>query len=289
MTLPTIDFLKLQLKLKGIHQSRRLGQHFLVDEGLLGRIADDVGAGPDSHVVEIGAGPGYLTTHLAARAGAVTAIELDERLKSIHMDAFGTAQSVQFVYGDAMRIELAVIARERAAELNLPRMQLTGNLPFQITSPLLFDQCGPDRPWSRMVFMVQREVADRIMSPPGKKDYGVLSVKLAMWWRATRLMEVPAGRFSPPPEVDATVLSFERLPTAEQPSAEAWPALSRLIDAGFNQRRKKMVNSLAARIGEPDMKERATAALAKIGRDENTRAEMLSPGEFRRLFHELSG
>ncbi|MEN6626906.1 MAG: 16S rRNA (adenine(1518)-N(6)/adenine(1519)-N(6))-dimethyltransferase RsmA [Candidatus Sumerlaeia bacterium] len=287
MSLPTIDFLKLQLKLKGIHQTRRLGQHFLIDEQLLGRIADDVQAGPDSHVVEIGAGPGYLTTNLAARAGAVTAIELDERLKPIHADAFGTALSVQFVYGDAMRINLVEIARERAAELNLTRMQLTGNLPFQITSPLLFDQCGPGLPWSRMVFMVQREVADRIVSPPGRKDYGVLSVKLAMWWRASRLMEVPARRFSPPPEVDATVVSFEPVAAEEQPTAEEWPGLSKFIDAAFNQRRKKMVNSLAARLGVPGMKELATAALEKIGHDENTRAEMLRPEEFRRMFRIL--
>lgn len=279
--LPTIDFLKLQLKLKGIHQTKRLGQHFLVDESLLARIADAVGAGADSLVLEIGPGPGYLTTQLAARAGGVTAVELDERLKPIHTDAFGTVPAVNFVYGDALRIDLADAARKRATELNLTQMQIAGNLPFQITSPLLFDQCGPGRPWTRMVFMVQREVADRVLSPPGNKNYGVLTVKLAMWWRAARLMEVPAGRFVPPPEVDATVITFE--PAAEPPSVEEWPHLSQLIDAAFNQRRKKMVNSLAARLGVPDMKERATAALAELGRDDNTRAEMLSPEEFRKL------
>ncbi len=285
--MPTIKFLQLQMDLKGLRARKGLGQHFLVHEPILDRIAEATTADARTLVLEIGPGPGFLTTRLAARAGGVMAVDLDERLRPIHEDGFASQRTVRFAYADALRLDLGDLARGAAAEMGLARMVAAGNLPFQITSPLLFGQCGPGVPWERMVFMVQKEVADRIVSPPGNRDYGVLTVKLGLWWRASRLFDVPAARFQPAPEVDASVLQFEPRPAEECPPAKIWPRLSSFIDAGFSQRRKKLINSLAARWGALPGKAEAAAALATLGHSENARAEELSPGEFRRLFQVL--
>ena len=196
-TLPTYEFLMLQLRLKGIWQHRSLGQHFLSDASLLERIAEAIGGNAQTLAVEIGPGPGTLTTQLAARAGAVLAIELDKRLCPLHEDSFTDAGNVDFVYGDALKMDLFRLAHEAMERRGLTEAVLTGNLPFQITSPLLFGQCGPLAPWRRMVVMIQREVADRVCARPRTKDYGILSVKLAYWWRVTERFEVPAQKFFP--------------------------------------------------------------------------------------------
>ncbi|HPK01711.1 MAG TPA: 16S rRNA (adenine(1518)-N(6)/adenine(1519)-N(6))-dimethyltransferase RsmA [Candidatus Sumerlaeota bacterium] len=287
---PRVDFLLLQLRLKQIHQSKRLGQHFLTDDALLGRIADAAGAAPDTLAVEIGPGPGVLTTHLAARAGGVLAIELDRRLEQLHAESFGIYPEIRFHYADALRVNLSELAERRRAELGLARIVLAGNLPFQITSPFLFAQCGPGVPWRRMALMVQKEVAQRVVSPPDRKDYGILTVKLATWWRVVERFAVPAGRFQPPPRVDAAVLVFEPQPPPVDAAEAAawWPGFSEFVDAAFAQRRKMLVNSLAARWQLFPGRERANAALARLGLDPRIRAEALSPGELARLHGHLA-
>jgi 16S rRNA (adenine1518-N6/adenine1519-N6)-dimethyltransferase len=282
--LPSPGFLQLQLKLKDIWQRRSLGQHFLFNEKLLARIADAAGLDFDTLAVEIGPGAGTLTTMLAARAGAVLAVETDERLRPIHEDAFAPCRNrVRFQYDDALRIDLPALAKAESAARGLSACVLTGNLPFQITSPLLFAQCGPQSPWRRIAVMVQSEVADRIASPPGRKAYGILSVKLAYWWRVVERFAVPAGSFEPRPNVDAAVVVFEPLPADALPPAEVWPSLSSFVDAAFGQRRKMLVNSLAGRWGPNPGKEPTRAALARMGLDETVRAEQLDPAGLRRL------
>jgi len=283
-TLPTFDFLMLQLKLKGIWQHRSLGQHFLTDSYLLERIAAATLCGPQSLAVEIGPGPGTLTTQLAARAGGLVAIEFDPRMKALHDDAFGTVDQAQFIYADAMKMDLQRLAREAMARWRLSEAVLTGNLPFQITSPLLFGQCGPDAPWRAMVVMIQREVADRICAAPHSKAYGILSVKLAYWWRVRERFEVSAERFFPRPQVDAAVLVFERKDAAGQPTREQWPGLSAFVDAAFGQRRKMLFNSLAGRWQAYPGKDTVIGALEALGISEKARAEDLTPGELLVLY-----
>jgi 16S rRNA (adenine1518-N6/adenine1519-N6)-dimethyltransferase len=287
--MPTPGFLQLQLRLKGVWQKRWLGQHFLFDEALLGRIADAAGLDATMLAVEVGPGAGTLTAALAARAGGVLAVEFDPRLRPVHEDVFGAFPSIRFVYDDALRVDLASLGRAAAERLGLAGgLALTGNLPFQVTSPLLFAQCGPGVPWRRMAMMVQREVADRIVSPPGCKAYGILTVKLACWWRVAQRFEVPAMAFTPRPKVDAAVLVLEPLSPDRTPSPELWPGLSAFIDAAFGQRRKMLFNSLAGRWPALPGKQACREALARQGLIEAARAEDLSPNQFRRLYEDLT-
>jgi 16S rRNA (adenine1518-N6/adenine1519-N6)-dimethyltransferase len=294
-TLPTTDFLLLQLRLKQIWQHRSLGQHFLTDAAILARIADAAGPDRATLAVEIGPGPGTLTAELARRAGGVLAVEFDRRLQELHRDAFGTHSEVGFIYGDALRVDLAAAAREAMARAravagcDLTAAVLTGNLPFQITSPLLFAQTGPGVPWRRMTFMVQKEVADRICAAPHSKDYGILTVKLAYWWRVTERFEVGAGSFFPRPKVDAAVLVFEPCDPAAHPAADEWPGLSAFVDAAFGQRRKMLVNSLAGRWKGFCDKEAIQDAMARLDLSAQVRAEDLTPDQLRRLHAALTG
>lgn len=283
--LPSYDFLMLQLKLKGIWQRRSLGQHFLTDPEMLRHIAESADAGPQALAVEIGPGPGTLTTELAARAGGVLAVEFDTRLRELHGDAFKLADNVEFHYADALKVDLQAEAAGRMRRSGLTEAVLTGNLPFQITSPLLFGQCGPGVLWKGITVMIQREVADRICALPGNRDYGILTVKLAYWWSVVERFEAPAWMFFPRPKVDASVLAFKPQADADlRVTPEEWPGLSDLIDAAFSQRRKMLLNSLAARWRLFPGKEAALAALEALGVSPQARAENLSPFDFLKLY-----
>lgn len=284
---PSPGLLFSLLRQRGFHTSKRLGQNFLTDENLLARIADMAGLGPDCLALEIGPGPGTLTTTLAPRAGGVVAVELDERLREFHAAIFGANPRIEFVYGDALRLDIWALARERAARRGLGRIALVGNLPFQITSPLLFAQADPGAPWFRMALMVQKEVADRLVASPGGRDYGALTVKLRMWWRVTAKLHVPAGAFTPRPNVDATTLAFEPMAESERPAADEWPGLSGLIDAAFNQRRKKLYNSISERWPGAPSKDVIRRAIDVAAGDSEIRAESLSTDGFRTLYREL--
>lgn len=281
MALPTPDFLLLKLRLNEQRPSKRFGQNYLKDSEILERIAAAVEPDPAPTIIEIGPGPGTLTTLLAARAHHLLAIEFDTRFTGHHGEVFGNESNIEFLYHDALRVDLEALARERMAENG--RAVLAGNLPFQITSPLLFGQCHPDVLWSQMVFMVQKEVADRIASRHNCKNYGILTIKLDYFWQITERFEVPSRHFVPRPKVDTSVLVFAPRPDAERPDAEEWAGLSRFIDAAFNQRRKKLVNSLAGTWGGFPGKEPFLAILESMEIDPLVRAEALTPEQLREL------
>ena len=289
-SLPSSDFLMLQLRLKGIWQRKSLGQHFLFDDGILARIADATGADATSVAVEIGPGPGSLTAQLAARARVVAAVELDRRLEPLHADVFGPHPQVHFQYADALRTDLPALAREQMAATGATSAVLTGNLPFQITSPLLFAQCGPDVPWRRIAVMVQKEVADRIAARPACKAYGILTVKLAAWWRFVERFEVPAEMFVPPPRVHGSVIVLEPDASLLPPDVVTWwPGFSEFVDAAFAQRRKKMLNSLAGRWPAFPGREAGEAVLIAAGVDIGARAEELTLAQFIQVFDGMRG
>jgi 16S rRNA (adenine1518-N6/adenine1519-N6)-dimethyltransferase len=247
------------------HAKRHLGQHFLTDPRLLDRIADALGAGPADTVLEIGPGPGGLTRALAERAGRIVAIEKDRELVPLLRARFPTATIVE---GDALDADWGALVG--------PHALIAGNIPYNITSPLIDKALTPPRP-RRIVFLVQKEVADRVTADPGGPAYGALSVGVQAVARAERLFTVPAGAFQPRPKVDSAAL---RLTPLERPLVTelAQPAFRRLVVGLFGFRRKQLARGLRQLTGWSA--DRVGGLLAGLGITPEDRPEVLPPERF---------
>jgi 16S rRNA (adenine1518-N6/adenine1519-N6)-dimethyltransferase len=237
---------------------RRLGQHFLSDPRILGRIADALDPVPGETVLEIGPGKGSLTRVLLARALKVVAIEKDRKL------AEGLA-GVDVICGDALRVEW-------------PRgVKVIGNIPYYITSPLIEKALSPP-PRKCVVFLVQAEVADRLAAPPGGKTYGALSVGVQAVCRVEKLFEVAPGAFKPPPKVRSAVVRLTPLGAPLITAEEVGP-FRVFVTACFSKRRKQLKNAV------PGLN---AAAIRALGFDPEVRAERLAPEAFVRLMRTRS-
>jgi 16S rRNA (adenine1518-N6/adenine1519-N6)-dimethyltransferase len=247
---------------------RRLGQHFLSDRRILQRIADALEPTAADTVLEIGPGTGGLTAALAARAGRVVVIEKDTEL----VPGLGARfPEVTVVEGDALELDWHTLGG--------PGALVIGNIPYNITSPLIDKALAPPRP-PRIVFLVQKEVADRVSAEAGEPAYGALSVGVQAVARAERLFVVPAGAFHPRPKVDSAVLRL----TPFHPPLVTDPELARFrrMTVGlFGFRRKQLGRGLRELTGwTPD---RVAEALARAEIDPTARPEILAPEAFVRL------
>ena len=234
---------------------RRLGQHFLNDPRILGRIVDALDPVPGETVLEIGPGKGSLTEALLARGLNVVAIEKDRELAGALARA-----NLQVVEGDALRLEW-------------PRVpKIVGNIPYYITSPLIDKALTPPLP-ERVVFLVQSEVADRLAASPGTKTYGALSIGVQALCRVEKLFTVAPGSFKPPPKVRSAVV---RLTPLAQPLVrpEEIATLRAFVTACFSQRRKQLKNAV------PGL---SVNQLEELGIDPTLRPERLTPQAFVRL------
>jgi 16S rRNA (adenine1518-N6/adenine1519-N6)-dimethyltransferase len=251
---------------------RRLGQHFLADPRILARIADALQAGPADTVLEIGPGPGGLTEALLARAGKVIAIEKDRDLIPQLRARF---PQLDLVEGDALDLDWHGLIR--------PPFLVTGNIPYNITSPLLEKAMLPPRP-ERIVFLVQKEVADRVSAEPGTGEYGALSIGIQVVAKAERLFTVTAGAFHPRPKVDSAVL---RLTPLLQPAVadEERDSFRALVVGLFGFRRKQMLRALRELTGWDAG--RVSSMLAGVAIGETLRPEVLPPLDFVRLHRAL--
>jgi len=249
----------------------RLGQHYLFDPSILGRIADAAGIESGDTVLEIGPGKGSLTAQLASRARRVVAIEADGRLaEALRRSVAGSP--VEIVHGDALRVPWPVAQR------------ICGNIPYQITSPLVERALTPPRPRC-VVFLVQREVAERLAAPPGSRTYGSLSAGVQLVARVERLFAVPRGAFRPRPRVDSAVVRLTPhdpppLDTVEEAATRA------LIRAAFQHRRQQLRRTLSERLDIP--RAAAEALLAAVGADVTARPEVLSASQFHALARGLA-
>lgn len=260
---------------------KSLGQNFLIDDGFLSQIVS--GASPDKgdRVLEIGPGMGFLTEKLAAAAGSVTAVELDETLCTILREVFADETNIEILHEDALKLDFAALAAKTAAKGFDRPFKIVANLPYYITTPLLFYLLNHREYWSEMVIMVQKEVAERIVASPGGKDYGVLTLMTAYDADAEILLHVPSTAFEPRPSVDSAVLRLVRREAPPVPVADK-KAFRSLVKAGFGQRRKTLSNALknSGLFGE---KAAAAALLEDCGIDGRRRGETLSFEEYARL------
>lgn len=254
---------------------KRLGQHFLVDRGVLDRIADALAPTTDDIVVEIGPGRGALTDLLVRRAKRVVAIELDRDLVPYLRDRYRDAGNVDVIERDVLEVNLGEVAG--------PEFLLAGNVPYYITTPILFHALQNPRP-ARAVYLVQREVAERIAAPPGSRTYGALSVNVQAVAHAELVGQVPPGAFRPPPSVDSAIIRLTPRPDpVVEESLES--EFRQLVQDAFGLRRKQM-RRVVRTIEKLDV-ERADRVLDLAGVDPECRPETLSPEDFARLLHAI--
>ena len=249
---------------------KRLGQHFLHDPGILRRIADALEAGPADTVLEIGPGPGGLTAQLAGRAGRFIAIEKDRDLVPALRARF---PALELIEGEALDLDWHALTGPGP-------VRIVGNIPYNITSPLLEQALLPPRP-ARIVYLVQREVAERVAAPPGGADYGALSVGVQSVARVERLFTVPAGAFKPRPKVDSAVLRLTPVSEPLVTDAEVLP-FRRFVVGLFGFRRKQLIRGLRELTGSSAEQVLEWLAAAKL--EPMRRPQELSPADFARLF-----
>jgi len=250
---------------------KRFGQHFLHDKNILSCIVEYVAPKPGERIVEIGPGEGALTLPLLRAAGSLTVIELDRDLiEPLRKRASGVGE-LTIVHRDVLAVDFGALAAGGA-------MRLVGNLPYNISTPILFhclDQADAIRD---MHFMLQKEVVERMAAGPGSKTYGRLSVMLQLRCAVEPLFDVPPTAFTPPPKVDSAVVRLVPLPSDKLPQAD-FTMIDRVVRAAFGQRRKTLSNAL---------RDVATADdLIAAGIDPRLRAEQLPPVAFVTLAQHL--
>lgn len=256
---------------------KRLGQHFLTDRPALARIVEALDPRPGETIVEIGPGRGALTDRLAARAERLVAVEVDPLLVPVLRARYRDAPHVRIVEADVLACDLPALVEGGWA--------LVGNVPYYITTPILFRALRSPRP-SRMVFLVQKEVAERVAAPAGAPSYGALSVNVQALAEAEVVGKVGAGAFHPRPRVDSAILRLTpRSAPLVTPAEEG--AFARMVQGAFGQRRKQMrrvVRQLFA-LGADEAERRCQAA----GIDPQARPETLAPDAFVALLRASPG
>ena len=254
-----------------VHYSKAYGQNFLVDRNVLEKVVQGAELSRNDHVIEIGAGAGALTVLLAQTAGSVTAVEIDGRLIPLLREVTEGLPNVDIVHDDFLKLK-----NEYGTN------KIIGNLPYYITTPIIASLFEPGADGNRptapalAVFMVQKEVAERLVSMPGKKTYGAISVLVQYYAETEMLFTVSREVFTPRPNVDSAVIRM-RPRDLSGDDARTAAKMFRLVRAGFDMRRKTLRNSLAG-AGFPE--EALSEALERANIDPGRRAETLSSRDF---------
>ncbi|HPT82874.1 MAG TPA: 16S rRNA (adenine(1518)-N(6)/adenine(1519)-N(6))-dimethyltransferase RsmA [Limnochordia bacterium] len=276
------SYVARMMKERGLAAKKGLGQNFLVDRNIVGRILENAALDGESWVLEIGPGLGALTGPLAERAAQVVAVEIDRELAAVLREVLAHPR-IAIVEGDALEMDWRELLEDMGWR-GQP-LSLVANLPYYITSPLIMKALESGLPFTSIVVMVQKEVAERMLAAPGSKDYGVLSLAVQYYAEGSLVMKVPRTVFLPAPKVDSAVVRLlPRPPKVSAPRKE----LFQVIRAAFQQRRKTLRNALKALTVEWGLGlEQLDGALARCGLEPGVRGERLSLEEYSQLTEEL--
>jgi 16S rRNA (adenine1518-N6/adenine1519-N6)-dimethyltransferase len=247
---------------------KRYGQHFLHDRGTIERIVRAIGPCPGDRIVEVGPGRGAITAPLLRSAGSLDAIEIDTDVVPGLTERCAGLGELRVHLADALEFDFRALRGDGAP------LRLVGNLPYNVSTPLLFHFVSQIDAFASMHFMLQKEVVARMAAAPGSKTYGRLTVMLAPWVRVESLFDIGTGAFTPPPKVVSTFFALR--PHSAPPFAIAdHAAFARVVSAAFSQRRKTLRNSLSGLLD--------TDAIAAAGVDPGARPETLAPERFAAL------
>ena len=264
---------------------KKFGQNFLVDSNVLENIIEKAGITKDDLVVEIGPGIGTMTQYLCEAAREVVAIEIDEMLIPILNYTLSEYDNVEIINDDALKTDIEQIAKKKN---DGKPIKVVANLPYYITTPIIMGLLEGDAPIESITIMVQKEVAERMQTGPGSKEYGALSLAVQYYADANILMNVPASCFMPKPKVDSSVIKLDIYKEKHIDVCDE-EMLFKVIRASFNQRRKTLVNGLKNAGNLPFRKEEIEEAIEKLGEDVRVRGEKLTLEQFAKLTNILMG
>lgn len=262
---------------------KKFGQNFLIDSNVLENIVEAAGITKDDFVLEIGPGIGTMTQYLCESARQVLAVEIDKMLIPILEDTLSEYDNVEVINQDVLKVDIKSLVEEKN---NGRPIKVVANLPYYITTPIIMGLFESKAPIESITIMVQKEVADRMQTGPGSKDYGALSLAVQYYAEAKVMLNVSATCFMPRPNVDSAVIKLTR--HQESPvEVKDESLMFRIIKASFNQRRKTLVNGLKNSSELDFSKEEITEAIKSIGKEENIRGEKLTLEELAKLSNAL--
>lgn len=258
---------------------KKFGQNFLIDTHVLDKIIEAAEIGADDFVLEIGPGIGTMTQHLCEHAGRVAAVEIDRTLIPILEETLGDYENVEIINSDILKLDLGSFVREQNGEKPI---KVVANLPYYITTPIILSLFEKRVPIESITVMVQKEVADRMQSGPGSKEYGSLSLAVQFYAAPQIVAHVPQNCFMPRPSVASAVIRLDRYETPPVQVCDE-ELMFRLIRAAFNQRRKTLVNAISNTAKLPLSKEQIQSCICALGWSANVRGEALTLEQFAKL------
>jgi len=264
----------------GFQFKKSLGQNFLIDDNILKKIVAEAGIDERTGVIEVGPGAGALTQYLAQKAKNVVAFEIDRRLEPVLNETLKPYHNVEVIFQDVMEADIQTVIQThfKAAE----RVMVIANLPYYVTTPILFKFLEAAPLLEAMVVMVQKEVAERLEAKPGNKNYGSLSVAIQYQADVDILTVVPQSVFIPRPNVDSCVVKIQFL-KEKRIHVDDEAFFFKVVRAAFAQRRKTLLNNLLHNLFDRSLKDEVLSALAETGIDPGRRGETLTIEEFAAL------
>ncbi|MBR5155722.1 MAG: 16S rRNA (adenine(1518)-N(6)/adenine(1519)-N(6))-dimethyltransferase RsmA [Clostridia bacterium] len=279
MKLSNPSELKRIIEKHGFSFSKSLGQNFLIDQNVLDKIVEASGIDENWGVLEIGPGAGTLTRELAARAGAVVAVEIDKSLIPLLEDTLSDFDNASVVCEDVMKVDLKTLIAERFGDMPVA---VVANLPYYITTPIIMNFLENEISVKSLTVMVQKEVADRMAASPGGKDYGALSAAVQFYTDPSIICRAEPHCFMPQPKVESVVI---KLSVLDSPRVEVANRrfMFDVIKSAFGQRRKTLLNALSKSPYISLEKQMVAEAICEAGIDQGIRGEKLNLEEFARL------